>query len=113
MSSTRRLLHSSDLNLDPRCMISSLLALLFLHPHGAFVQDIDLMLVQYGPPIDHDETEEVTSRFLSPVSASHLSDHQQTQNFYLEIFNCLIAGSGSAFRNLPEFVIEGCSTTKG
>jgi hypothetical protein len=37
----------------------------------SIVQDIDLMLVQYGPPIDH-ETEEVRSWFLSPVSASQL-----------------------------------------
>ena len=33
----------------------------------SIVQDIDVMLVQYGPPINH-ETEEARSRFLSPVS---------------------------------------------
>ena len=40
----------------------------------SIVQDIDVMLVQYGPPIEH-STEEARSRFLSPVSASHFSDH--------------------------------------
>ena len=47
-------------------------------PTGLFksiMQDIGVMLVQYGPPIEH-EMEEATSRFLSPVSASHFSDHQ-------------------------------------
>lgn len=33
----------------------------------SIVEDIDGMLVQYGPPIEH-QTEEATSRFLSPVS---------------------------------------------
>jgi hypothetical protein len=37
----------------------------------SIVQDIDMMLVQYGPPTDH-ETEEATSRFLSPVRMNHL-----------------------------------------
>jgi hypothetical protein len=37
----------------------------------SIVQDIDIMLVQYGPPIEH-ETEEARSRFLSPVSANQL-----------------------------------------
>ncbi len=44
----------------------------------SIVQDIDVMLVQHGPVIKHD-TEEVTSWFLSPVSASNSSDHQKTQ----------------------------------
>jgi hypothetical protein len=41
------------------------------------VQNIDVMMVQYGPPIEH-YTEDTRSRFLSPVSVSHFSDHQQT-----------------------------------
>jgi hypothetical protein len=41
----------------------------------SIVQDIDVMLVQYGPPINH-ETEEARSRFLSPVSTSHFFDHE-------------------------------------
>lgn len=35
----------------------------------SIVQDIDIMLLQYGPPIEH-ETEEASSRFLSSVSAT-------------------------------------------
>ena len=34
------------------------------------VQDIDNMLIQYGPPVEH-QTNEVTSRFVSLVSVSH------------------------------------------
>jgi hypothetical protein len=37
----------------------------------SIVQDIDIMQVQYGPPLDH-ETEQARSQFLSPVSASQL-----------------------------------------
>jgi len=33
----------------------------------SIMEDIDVMLVQYGPMIEH-ETEEARSRFLSPVS---------------------------------------------
>jgi hypothetical protein len=78
------------------------------------VEDIDVMLVQYGPPIEH-ETEVARSRFLSPVSASHFSDHRPPTNlnFYPEIFNRLIAVFGFAFRNLPESAIKGRITTKG
>ena len=32
----------------------------------SIVQDMDLLLHQYGPPVDH-RTEEATSRFLAPV----------------------------------------------
>lgn len=35
----------------------------------SIVQSIDLMLVQYGPVVEH-FTEETTSQFLSPVSTS-------------------------------------------
>ncbi|KAF8493301.1 hypothetical protein F5888DRAFT_1618085 [Russula emetica] len=59
----------------------------------SIVQDIDVMLVQYGPPIEH-ETEEATSQFLSPI------------------FNRLIAVFCFAFRNLPESTIERRATTK-
>jgi hypothetical protein len=86
-------------------------------PTGLFksiVQDIDVMLVQYGPPVEH-RTEEARSRFLSPVSASHFSDHRPptNSNFYPEIFNRLIAVFGFAFRNLPEPIIKGRIATKG
>lgn len=46
----------------------------------SIVQDIDVMMVQYGPPTEHD-TGEARSRFLSPVSISHFSNHQWTQTF--------------------------------
>jgi hypothetical protein len=86
-------------------------------PTGLFkliVEDIDLMLVQYGPPIEH-QNEEVRSRFLSPVSANHFSDHRPPTNskFYSEIFNRLIAVYGFAYRNLPESTIKGRITIKG
>jgi hypothetical protein len=35
----------------------------------SIVQDMDVLLSQYGPPIEH-ETEEATSRFLAPVRKS-------------------------------------------
>ena len=38
----------------------------------SIVQDIDIRLVEYGPPIQH-ETEEARSRFLSPVSEANQS----------------------------------------
>jgi hypothetical protein len=46
------------------------------------VQDIDIMLVQYGLPIDH-ETEEARSRFLCPASASQLFIRQSKSKFSL------------------------------
>jgi hypothetical protein len=35
----------------------------------SIVQDMDILLSQYGPPVEH-ETEEATSRFLAPVRRS-------------------------------------------
>jgi hypothetical protein len=58
------------------------------------VQDMDILLPQYGPPDEH-ETEEATSRFLAPI------------------FNRLVAQFGFAFRNLPESILDGRVTTKG
>jgi hypothetical protein len=55
----------------------------------SIVQDIDVMMVQYGPPIEH-FTEEARFRFLSPVSASHFSDHQRTQTFTLRSITALL-----------------------
>jgi hypothetical protein len=40
----------------------------------SIVQDIDVMIVQYGLPVQH-RTKEARSRFLSPVSVSRFSDH--------------------------------------
>jgi hypothetical protein len=53
------------------------------------VQNIDVMQVQYGPPIQH-KTEEARSQFLSPVSMGHSSDHQQTQTFTLRSLTILL-----------------------
>ena len=44
----------------------------------SIVEDLDVMLLQYGPPIEH-KTEQATSRFLSPVSTEplfHLTTNQ-------------------------------------
>lgn len=60
----------------------------------SIVQDMDILLPQYGPPIEH-ETEEATSRFLAPI------------------FNRLVAQFGFAFRNLPESILDGRVTTRG
>jgi hypothetical protein len=35
----------------------------------SIVQDMDILLSQYGPPVEH-ETEEATSWFLAPVRRS-------------------------------------------
>lgn len=79
----------------------------------SIVQDIDMMLVQYGPPMDH-KTEEATSRFLSPVSASQqTSSYGNLIQICPQIFNRLIGVFQFAFRNLPESIIEGRMTTKG
>jgi hypothetical protein len=76
----------------------------------AIVQDMDVLLHQYGPPIEH-ETEEATSRFLAPVRGTLLlrrnSDHCS------QIFNRLIAQFGFAFINLPESILDGRVTTRG
>ena len=42
----------------------------------SIVQDIDMMMVQYGPPPDH-ENEQATSRFLSPVRMVSSSDYDK------------------------------------
>ncbi|KAG2347899.1 hypothetical protein BDR05DRAFT_944885 [Suillus weaverae] len=52
----------------------------------SIVEDIDMMMLQYGPPIDH-ETEEARSRFLSPLQG--------------------------AFRNKPEGMIPGRIASQG
>ncbi|KAF8341914.1 hypothetical protein F5887DRAFT_1062393 [Amanita rubescens] len=59
---------------------------------SSIVQDMDVLLPQYGPPDEH-ETEEATSRFLAPI------------------FNHLVAQFDFAFRNLPELIFDGCVTT--
>ena len=77
----------------------------------SIIEDIDVMLVQYGPMIEH-QTEEARSRFLSPVSASQFSKLPTNSKIYPEIFNRLISVFGFAFRNLPESTIEGRIITK-
>ncbi|KAK2467434.1 hypothetical protein APHAL10511_000669 [Amanita phalloides] len=56
----------------------------------SIIEDMDLVLMQYGPPLQH-STEEATSRFLSPI------------------FNRLVAEFGFTFRNL----LKGCITRGG
>ncbi|KAF8341292.1 uncharacterized protein EI90DRAFT_3033386 [Cantharellus anzutake] len=60
----------------------------------SIVEDMDIMLKQYGPLFEH-ETEEATSRLLSPI------------------FHRLIAEFGFSFRNFPESILVGRITTKG
>ena len=77
----------------------------------SIVQDMDLLLHQYGPPIDH-RTEEATSRFLAPVGRILLL-LRRNSDCRFQIFNCLVAQFGFAFRNLPESTLDGRLTTKG
>ncbi|KAF8310918.1 uncharacterized protein EI90DRAFT_2870327, partial [Cantharellus anzutake] len=60
----------------------------------SIVEDMDIMLKQYGPLSAH-ETEEATSRFLSPI------------------FHRLIAEFSFTFRSFPESILEGRATMKG
>ena len=54
----------------------------------SIVQDMDVLLSQYGPPVEH-ETEEATSRFFAPVRrSSQPSYYEETQTV---IFRSLIA----------------------
>src|SRR5258708_3887342 len=61
------------------------------------VQDIDILLMQYGPPIEH-TTAETSSLFLSPVSASQLFIQQSKSKFALRslivlfLYSALILG---------------------
>jgi hypothetical protein len=74
----------------------------------SIVRDIDIMLVQYGPPIEH-ETEEARSRFLSPVSARQLFIRQSKSKFalrsltVLSLYSTLLLG---IFRSLFSKVVS-------
>ncbi|KAF8347429.1 hypothetical protein F5887DRAFT_1172624 [Amanita rubescens] len=59
----------------------------------SIVEDMDLLLLQYGPPDEH-ETAEATSRFFAPI------------------FNRLIGLFDFAFRNLPEPILDGRTSGK-
>jgi hypothetical protein len=84
----------------------------------SIVRDIDIMLVQYGPLIEH-KMEEARSQFLSPVSARQLFIWQSKSKFSLRsIIICVHLVWGGwrldfAFMNFPESLFEGCITTKG
>ena len=43
------------------------------------VKDMDLMLMQYGPPMEH-QTEEASSRFIAPVTFSPLQVVEQASH---------------------------------
>ncbi|KAF8218698.1 hypothetical protein L208DRAFT_1449157 [Tricholoma matsutake] len=60
----------------------------------SIVDDMDILLPQYGPIIEH-QTEEATSWFLAPI------------------FNRLITVFVCAFRNLPESMLQGRITNRG
>ena len=46
----------------------------------SIVQDMDMMMIQYGPPDEHDH-EEATSRFLSPVRIIQCLDRDKPRLF--------------------------------
>ncbi|KAG2076542.1 hypothetical protein BDR04DRAFT_1068035 [Suillus decipiens] len=60
----------------------------------SIIEDLDAMILQYGPPIDH-ETEKARSYFLSPI------------------FNHLVVIFQGAFRNKPESMLPGQITSQG
>jgi hypothetical protein len=66
-------------------------------PNGLFkeiIGDIEIVMKQYGPPMDH-KNEEARSRFLAPV------------------FNRIIALFGLLISNTPESIMPGRIATKG
>ncbi|KAH9072882.1 hypothetical protein EDB83DRAFT_2220190 [Lactarius deliciosus] len=58
------------------------------------VLDMDVLLIQYGPPAEQSDAE-ARSRFLAPI------------------VNHLIAQFGSSFQNMPRSVMAGLVTTRG
>ena len=81
----------------------------------SIVQDMDVLLHQYGPPYEH-ETEEATSQFLSPVRRTLLLLLLLLRSYSdrcSQIFNRLFVQFGFAFRNLPESILDGRVTTRG
>lgn len=68
----------------------------------SIVQDMDVLLSQYGPPDEH-ETEEATSRFFAPVGKIQLTLLlRRNSDCCSQIFNRLVDQFGFAFRNVPE-----------
>ena len=78
----------------------------------SIVQDMDVLLSQYGPPAEH-ETEEATSRFFAPVGKIELTLKLKNSDRCSQIFNRLIDQFGFAFRNRPESILDGRITTRG
>ena len=117
MSNTSLLRHLSDLVLTDiatfelhRCRIPTTL-------FKSIVQDIDIMLVQYGPPIEH-KTEEARSRFLPPVSASQFFVRESKPKISLRyliillLYSTLLLGiypnPSSKVVSLPKTVVFSC-----
>ena len=76
----------------------------------SIVQDINPMMIQYGPPDVH-ETEETRSRFLSPVSCE--PKICVSRQHFPQVFNHLVPVFEFAFRNLSESILQDCLTEKG
>ncbi len=66
----------------------------------SIVEDMDIMLVQYGPPIEH-RTVEAKSQFVSPVSAGKLLMQLSESKFALRSLIVLLAYSTLLFRIYP------------
>jgi hypothetical protein len=77
------------------------------------VEDIQLVMKQYGPPDDHLNVE-ARSRFLAPVSLlrSQLSENKLCLNNQ-QLFNHTVAQFGLLISNTLESTIPGRMTTRG
>ncbi len=68
----------------------------------SIVQDMDILLSQYGPPYEH-ETEAATSLFFAPVGKIELTLLlRRNSDCCSQIFNRLVDQFRFAFRNVPE-----------
>jgi hypothetical protein len=73
----------------------------------SIVQDMDVLLSQYGLPVEH-ETEEATFRFLAQVRQVEFNPPTAKKLRPLfQIFNHLVAQFGFAFKNVPEPILDG------
>ncbi|KAH9042676.1 hypothetical protein EDB85DRAFT_1085527 [Lactarius pseudohatsudake] len=84
-------LYGSSMTLP--CLISAVPEFL-LTLFKNIVLDMDVLLIQYGPPAEQSDAE-ARSRFLAPI------------------VNHLIAQFGSSFQNTPRSVVAGLITTRG
>jgi hypothetical protein len=75
------------------------------------IEDIDIMMKQYGPLIDH-KNQKATSRFLAPVGVSGLL-HNNHLSTFSQVFNRIIPLFGLLINNSPESTMPGRIKTKG